>query len=142
MIATDGSDGAGAATGAGIEIARLSGAKVYAVYAIDTGAYLSIPKDINWEETMYGQFEKYGKEAVASVEKAAKAAGLEVEAVLLKGHPAEELIDFAKKERIDLIVLGSHGKSGIERFLLGSVSEKVIRNSKVSVLLVRGREET
>lgn len=90
---------------------------------------------------MYEQFEKFGKEATASVEKAVKAAGLEVETIILKGNPVEELTDFAKKEGIDLIVLGSHGKSGIERFLLGSISEKMVRNSKVSVLLVRGRDE-
>lgn len=141
LIATDGSKNARNAADSGIEIARLSEAKVYVAYVIDTSSYASIPMDMKWEETMYEQFDRLGHEALTHVENAAKNAGVEVESVLLKGHPAEELTEFAEKEGIGLIVLGSHGKSGIERFLLGSVSEKVVRNSNISVLLIRSKEE-
>ena len=66
----------------------------------------------------------------------AKFAGLEAESVILKGNPAEKILDFADEHDIDLIVVGSLGKSGIERFALGSVSEKVVRHAKVPVLVV------
>ncbi|MCQ1534762.1 universal stress protein [Methanosarcina sp. KYL-1] len=137
MIATDGSESAKKAADAGIEFARLSRAKVHAAYVIDTSAYSSVPKDPRWEDVMYEQFRNFGLEATSYVENTGKRAGVEVESVLLEGHPAEEIVNFAEKNGIELIVIGSLGKSRIERFLIGSVSEKVVRNAKVSVLIVR-----
>ncbi|MFY1110942.1 MAG: universal stress protein [Methanosarcinaceae archaeon] len=139
LIATDGSVGAKKAADTGIEIARMSGAKVHTAYVIDISSYSSVPKDPRWEEAMYAQFRELGKEATSYVEEKAKEAGIEVEAVLLEGHPAEEIVNFAERNEVDLVVMGSLGKSGIERFLIGSVSEKVVRISKVPVLVVRGK---
>jgi len=65
----------------------------------------------------------------------AEAAGLEVEGIIAEGHPAEEIIKYAEKNSIDLIVMGTLGKSGLERFLMGSVVDKVIRNSKIPVIV-------
>ncbi|MDD3248253.1 MAG: universal stress protein [Methanosarcina sp.] len=139
LIATDGSESARKAADAAIELARLSGAKIHAVYVIDRSIYSSVPEDLEWKEAMYAQFRELGGEAVSYVEKTAKNAGLEVESALLEGHPAEEIVNFAEKNGVDLIIVGSLGKSGIERFLIGSVSEKVVRNAKVPVLVVRGK---
>jgi nucleotide-binding universal stress UspA family protein len=66
----------------------------------------------------------------------AEAAGLEVEGIIAQGHPADEIINYAEKNSIDLIVMGTLGKSGLDRFLLGSVADKVIRNSKIPVIAV------
>ncbi|AKB20134.1 MULTISPECIES: universal stress protein [unclassified Methanosarcina] len=139
QIATDGSESARKATDASIELARLSGAKIYAVYVIDRSIYSSVPEDLKWEEAMYSRFREFGEEAVSYVKKTAKNAGtgLQVEPTLLEGHPAEEIVNFAEKNGMDLIIVGSLGKSGIERFLIGSVSEKVVRSAKVPVLVVR-----
>ena len=81
--------------------------------------------------------EKISHRATSSVVEKAKFAGLEAESVILKGSPAEKILDFADEHDIDLIVVGSLGKNGIERFALGSVSEKVVRHAKVPVLIVR-----
>ena len=78
-----------------------------------------------------------GKEATAYVENTGKAANIEVESVILEGSPADEIVDFAEKNDIDLIVMGTQGKSAIQRFLIGSVAENVVRHSKRSVLVVR-----
>lgn len=67
--------------------------------------------------------------------------GFEVETLTMMGNPAEVLIDLAKSEKADLIVVGSHGKSGLQRFLLGSVSDKVTRYAPCSILVVRLPEE-
>lgn len=88
---------------------------------------------------MYDRFRELAEEPVSYVENTAKNAGLEVESVLLEGHPAEEIINFSEKNGIDLIIVGSLGKSGVERFLMGSVSEKVVKNAKVPVLVVRAK---
>ena len=137
LIATDGSESARKAADSAIELARLSGAKIYAVYVIDRSIYSSVPEDLEWEEAMYAQFRELGEEAVSYVEKTARDAGLQVEPTLLEGHPAEEILNFAEKNGVDLIIVGSLGKSGVERFLIGSVSEKVVRSAKVPVLVVR-----
>jgi len=60
----------------------------------------------------------------------AEAVGLEAEGIIVEGHPAEEIIKYAEENSIDLIVMGTLGKSGLDRFLLGSVADKVIRHSK------------
>lgn len=120
-----------------VELACLSGAKIYAASVIDRSTYSSVPEDLEWEEAMYDRFRELAEEAVSYVENTAKNAGLDVEAVLLEGHPAEEIVSFAEKNGIDLIIVGSLGKSGVERFMLGSVSEKVVKNAKVPVLVVR-----
>jgi nucleotide-binding universal stress UspA family protein len=140
VIATDGSENTQRAISYGIEIAKLSGATVHALYVVDTSSFSSIPMDAGWEE-MYEIMRKEGEKAVFDVKERGEAAGVEVREVLWEGHPSTEIINFAENNDIDLIVLGTLGKTGLDRFLLGSVAEKVVRNSKVPVLVVRSEEE-
>ena len=67
------------------------------------------------------------------------AASITVKSELLNGHPAEQILDFAEKERIDLIVIATQGRSGIQRWVLGSVADKVVNAAKQPVLLIRAR---
>ncbi len=137
LIATDGSENAEKAADFGVQIAELSGAKVYAVYVIDTTPYYSIPLDEVWSKEVYEQLEKMGNEITSNVENTAKAAGLEAESLVLKGDPAEKIVNFSEEQNVDMIVVGSHGIGGFERLVIGSVSEKVVRHAKVPVLVVR-----
>lgn len=66
-----------------------------------------------------------------------KPSGVNVESVLLKGRPAEELIDYIKDSGADLVVIASHGRSGIGRWIHGSVTERVLRSVCVPILMVR-----
>ena len=140
LIATDGSKTAENVADFGIEMARCcSGAKVYAVYVIDLTFLDSVLMDESWVKNAYEHFERIGREAICYIEENAKASGIEAAPILLKGNPAEKILDFAEEQKVDMIVMGSTGKSGVERFMLGSVSEKVVRNSKIPVLVVRER---
>jgi nucleotide-binding universal stress UspA family protein len=67
---------------------------------------------------------------------------LEVETRVLKGHPAEKILSFSEDNNIDMIIVGSLGKGGYERALLGSVSEKIVRHAKIPVLVVRERHKS
>lgn len=139
MIATDGSVLGKKAIEYGVEIARLSGAKLYAFYVVSAGGrHIIPPRDAGWEKAMKEHLKTEGAEATSYVEKAGKDAGVETEIVVLEGHPAEEIVKFAEENDIDLVVMGTLGKTGINKFLLGSVAEKVVRNSKKAVLVVRG----
>jgi nucleotide-binding universal stress UspA family protein len=140
LIATDGSENTQRAIAYGIEIAKLSGATIHALYVVDTSSFSSIPMDSGWEE-MYEILRKEGEKAVFEVKGRGETAGVEVREVLWEGHPSTEIINFAENNDIDLIVMGTLGKTGLDRFLLGSVAEKVVRNSKVPVLVVRSGEQ-
>ncbi len=66
--------------------------------------------------------------------------GVKVRSEVLLGDPAEEIIDYAEKEGVDLIVMCSHGSSGIRRWVFGSVTEKVLRGATTPVLVIRPKE--
>ena len=141
MIATDGSETAKKAVDAAIKLAKMNKAKLYAIHVIAPGELsvnLRDPRDLEWKDSMKVYLEKQGGEVTAYVEDSGKTADVEVESVVLEGNPANEIINFAQKNDIDLIIMGTLGKTGIQRFLLGSVTENVIRHSKKPVLIVRG----
>jgi nucleotide-binding universal stress UspA family protein len=139
LIATDGSEYTKSAVDYGIDLAKNIEAKLYIIYVIDTAAFASIPMDAAWE-SMYELLKQEGDEATKYVAERAENEGLSTERQIIEGHPAEEIIKFAEKDSINLIVMGTLGKSGLDRFLLGSVAEKVVRNSKIPVLVVRGKK--
>jgi nucleotide-binding universal stress UspA family protein len=139
MVATDGSELVKRAVHTAIEIARLSEAKLYAVHVISLeGNSIFHSRDEEQKKALREQLTTEGKKATAYVESIGRTANVEVESIILEGNPANEIIDFAEKIDIDLIVMGTQGKTGIQRFLVGSVSENVVRHSKRAVLVVRG----
>jgi nucleotide-binding universal stress UspA family protein len=140
LIATDGSEYTKKSVDHGIDLANSTGAKLNAIYVVDTRAYSSIPVSASMEYT-YSILRQEGDTAIKYVAERAEAAGLEVEGIIAEGHPADEIINYAEKNSIDLIVMGTLGKSGLERFLMGSVVDKVIRNSKIPVIAVPVKEK-
>ena len=94
VIATDGSENTLRAISYGIEIAKLSGATIHALYVVDTSSFSTIPMDAGWEE-MYEILRKEGERAVYEVKERGEAAGVEVREVLWEGHPSTEIINFA-----------------------------------------------
>ncbi len=136
MIATDGSKQVEKAIEAGIELAKLTGAKLYAVYVIAPASYS--PRDFGWEKSLRELLEAEGKKAISYVEETGKASGIKVEPVTLQGHPADKILEFAEQKGMDLIVMGTLGRTGIDRFMLGSIAENVIRHSKIPVMVIKG----
>lgn len=140
LIATDGSKRTENAVQTGLEIARVHKSKVYAVYVVDTVTFTSVPMDVTWEN-MYQLLKEEGEGAVDRV-KAAAGPGVEVETRVLEGNPALEITKFAKDNDCDLIVVGTLGKSGIDRILLGSVAEKVVRIAPCPVMVIRSQKQS
>jgi nucleotide-binding universal stress UspA family protein len=136
MIATDGSVCSRMAANNGIELARLSGGKVYAVYVMSMEYFSSMAVDFDWER-IHEALEKEGSEAVNYVKGAGEVEGVVVEPVLLEGNHADELIRYAEEKEMDIIVMGTLGRTGINRLLLGSVAGNVVRHSKVPVMIIR-----
>lgn len=136
MITTDGSENTKNSVESGIELARQTGATVYAAYVVSTDFYSSIAMDIGWE-TMYESLKKEGRNALQLVVNAGKEAEVPVESILLEGHPVSEIVNFAEKEEMDLVILGTHGRTGFDKLLLGSVAGNVVKHCKVPVMVVR-----
>lgn len=136
MIATDGSVCSRMAANNGIELARLSGGKVYAVYVVSMEYFSSMAVDLYWER-IHAALENEGIEAVNYVKGAGEIEGVIVEPVLLEGNPTDELIRYAEENKMDIIIMGTLGRTGIKRLLLGSVAGNVVRHSKVPVMVVK-----
>lgn len=73
---------------------------------------------------------------VSSIARRLSEEGLSVKGEVLRGRADEAIVDYARKNRIDLIIMSSHGRSGVSRWFMGSVAERVMRYSMVPVLLV------
>jgi nucleotide-binding universal stress UspA family protein len=100
------------------------------VSAVDTPTHVIEPIEDYLREA--------AKQYAGEIEKLCDKSGVQSETVIMTGHPVENIVKEAKKSKVDLIVIGSHGRSALAASVLGSVAYGVIHNqSKVPVLIVR-----
>ena len=135
MIATDGSICSRMAAKKGMELARLCGGTVYAAYVVSTEYFSSMGVDFYWGK-MYEALKKEGQQAVNYIKDLGEMEKVNVESVLLEGHPADELIRYAEEE-MDIVIMGTLGKTGLDRLLIGSVAGNLVRYSKIPVMVVK-----
>ncbi|WP_058828816.1 universal stress protein [Haloferax sp. Q22] len=136
LFPTDGSDCADAALDHAIEHARTYDATLVALYVADVREVGYAAPALSLERVREALL-KSGKQVLDRVAERARKAGVEVETVVTEGTPASEIIRHADERDIDLVVMGTHGRSGIDRYLIGSVAERVVRGSDAPVLTVR-----
>jgi len=136
LVPTDGSDEGERAVAHALDLASVHGAAVHALYVVDTASYAGMPMESSWEG-VGDLLRNDAKKAVAEVESLAADTDLDVATAVAEGSPSKEIIRYAEEDGCDLIVMGTHGRGGIDRLLLGSVAEKVVRGSSVPVLTVR-----
>ncbi|WP_144901121.1 universal stress protein [Halobellus captivus] len=138
LVPTDGSAASEGAVEHAIELAKQYGATLHALYVIDTGAYsaMEVGSDIVVEA-----LREEGNQAVDRVVEEAEAAGVTVETSVQTGIAHRTIVQYAADEGVDLVVMGTHGRTGVGRFLLGSVAEKVVRTAEVPVMTVRSQAE-
>jgi nucleotide-binding universal stress UspA family protein len=145
LIATDGSKFSEKAAEVGIELAKLSGGEVIIVYVTDIGKYIPSTGLISpfggvspdAIDIVVESIRDAGEKATLHVSDLARASGVTSKRLIVEGDPPSKIMRIAIEEKIDVIVMGSIGKTGLEKFLMGSVAEKVVRNSKLPVLIVR-----
>lgn len=133
LIATDGSPGARAAAALGAEVAGWSGADVVLVHAASLPAAMAIGV-AGLPEVPGDYLETTTRYALERATEVLDAAGVAHEDVVVDGDPAEAIVREAERRGVDLIVMGHRGLGGLSRLLLGSVSERVLRRAKCSVL--------
>lgn len=113
-------------------LAHQSGAELLIVHVLDLAASGDLDESLATEAAK-SDLEKRLCEIVTA------RPDLTVERTLLEGHTAEEIVRFARQRGVDLIVMGSHGRTGIPRVLLGSVATQVVHDAPCPVLTVRPR---
>ncbi|RQG95692.1 universal stress protein [Natrarchaeobius oligotrophus] len=141
LVPTDGSDTVTRTLDHGLPIATDNDATVHALYVIDSRMTAAAGEEN--ADAVERTLEEDGRDAVAAVEERAAAAGLETVTDLRKGTPAKTILEYADERGIDLIVIGTEGKSPRQKVTsLGSVSERVVDNAPVPVFVVRDGEST
>ncbi len=145
MIATDGSDTSKKAAVIGIDIARRANGTVTAVYVMDISrlshlpGYATLP---GLKEKILALIQDEGRQAIEFVQDRAQVMGVPCNKIIAQGNPGEELLKAAREQEADLLVMGKIGRTAVEKFLLGSVAEKVVLQSAIPVLLIKGDEST
>jgi len=141
LVPIDGSDTASRGLAEAIELAKGQKAALRLLHVVDQAALVQYP-----EATLYGAdlpraLEKRGQEILAEAEAVVRKHGLKVDTVFHRrlGRAADVIIQQAKKWPADIIVLGTHGRRGVNRLVMGSDAELVVRATPVPVLLIRSK---
>jgi len=138
LIPTDGSAQSMNAVEEGVRLASVVGATVHALYVIDEFEAKVVPIT-GEQEDKAAEYEQYGEEVTGEVADAAEAAGVDCVAAVRAGVTHDEIERYAEEHDVDLVVMGSRGRSNLEEMLLGSTADKVIRSLDVPVTVVHKR---
>jgi nucleotide-binding universal stress UspA family protein len=132
VVATDGSGSARRAVDVALDLAERFDAAVHCLYVVDEGEVASAPERL--QEEMQTALAERGREAVATVR---AATDREVRTEIETGRPASVIDEYARSIDADMVAMGTRGRHGENRFLVGSVAERVVRTCPVPVLTVR-----
>jgi nucleotide-binding universal stress UspA family protein len=133
LFPTDGSDGAAAVFDHALDVAEAHDATVHVVNVADT----TRESVTQIRGQVVDALEQAGAETVQEAATRAGDRGVPTVTEVLQGEPYRTIVDYAETYGIDLVIMPTHGRRGLERFLLGSTTERVLRRSEVPVLTVR-----
>ncbi|MFC4407331.1 universal stress protein [Haloarchaeobius iranensis] len=136
VIATDGSESVKRAVAVALDLAERFDATVHALYVIDASEVESSPESVR--DQFRDALEESAEEALAEV---TADTDLPVETAIREGRPAAEICAFAREVDADVVATGTRGRHGENRFLIGSVAERVVRTCEAPVLTVRQLQE-
>jgi len=140
LFPTDFSESAENASRYALSLAKKYASKVYVIHVIEPFTYTTeFGLDFS---AQLKEMEASARRLLDDVAASIKKNNLDVESVLITGEPFVEIIKYARKEQVDLIVMATHGRSGIEHMLMGSVAEKVVRKSPCPVLTIKKSGQT
>ena len=141
LVAVDGSAAANKGLREALRLAKAEGAKLCILHVLDEFYAFAGYDGLGPMQDLIPAFREGGKRILAKAKAAAAQARVPAQAVMREvvgGPAAGPIVREARKQRADLIVLGTHGRRGMRRLVLGSDAEQVVRTAPVPVLLVRG----
>ncbi len=140
LVPLDGSHNAYVALNKARELAELAHAEVVLLNVVDSDHYATYARDVNYYD-IFRQMSDVGAKMLASAAKPLESVGLKVHQYVVEGSPKPVIADTAPKNyQCDLIVIGKSGTNALERFLTGSTTAYVVRNSSVNVLVINDDE--
>jgi nucleotide-binding universal stress UspA family protein len=135
VIATDGSRSVERAVDVALDFGRRFDATVHALYVVDSGDIEAAPEPVR--DALRDALEERGRQAIEGVEERTPG---EVVPVVREGRPPQVISEYARAQDVDAVAMGTRGRHGENRFLVGSVAERVVRTCPVPVLTVRQLE--
>jgi len=133
LVPTDGSGPAQTAIDHAVTLAGLCDARIHGLFVTDSGTVEKI--DGKYPQSA-DDVESVGADAIEELNTRAAAEGVETVTRITGGTAHEEVVRYAEENDIDVIVMGTRGRQGVERYLLGSVTERVVRTAEQAVLTV------
>lgn len=137
LVPTDGSERSKDAAEEAIELARSIGGEVFFLYVVDTSVISGIPEDWAWEQ-LEDVMQSEGETVVSDLSELASSEEVVASAEVVEGVPHREILEYADDKDIDLIVMATAGRRGLDKLLMGSTTERVLRSSDLPVLVIRG----
>lgn len=142
LIPTDGSDAVGPAVDTAIDLAETHKATLHVLYIVDQPTTVSgTGEGVPGLGNLLDALDKEGREATSDIAARANERGIDATPAVRQGNPHDDILSYAEENDIDVIVIGTHGRTGVKRALLGSVTEAVVRHSEIPVLTVRRNPE-
>ena len=140
LVPVDGSATSLVAMDKAVQLARAFSGRITVIHVIDPYPFVGIGADFAYGQTEYLTAAKASaNQALTAAADAATAAGLQCTQRVIEGQSVYEgILEGATGADIDLIIMGSHGRNGIEKFLLGSETQRVLSHTSLPVLVVRG----
>ncbi|WP_338738816.1 universal stress protein [Haloplanus salilacus] len=138
LLPVDGSAGAAAATEHAVDLAKAHGATLHVLYVVDV-RMSPIGTDASHADVME-LVEASTERPTADALDRAETAGVEAVEVIRHGVPSQRIGEYADAEDVDLIVMGTHGRTGVAHVVLGSVADRVVRTADTPVLTVPPRD--
>lgn len=140
LLPTDGSEGVGRAIDATVAMAEKFDARIHVLFVAEPPRFHEYGASVALTNIMQS-LQEAGRQILDETAERIRNRGLSnVETALRQGHPAEEILQYADEHRVELIVMGTHGRRGLNRMLLGSITEEVVRTSHIPVMTVRMKD--
>lgn len=134
LVPTDGSDAAAMAVEHAVQLAATHDARIHALYVVDSSSYTTLEVG---SRMITDALRTEGERTVESVSDRAVEVGVDARMDVVEGSVSDRILDYAEEHGVDVIVMGTHDRSGLDRYLLGSVTERVVRSATVPVLTIQ-----
>ncbi len=138
LVPTDGSEYTRSAIQKAVELAKITGSSVTALYVLDQTIFVNMPLDSSISNT-YTLLKKEGESAVQYVKDLCEENNIPCEVMVGEGSPVKYIVECSKN--YDLIVMGTLGRTGFSKLMMGSVAERVVRYSNCPVMVIRAPED-
>ena len=140
LFPTDGSETAKAAADHGVDLASRHDATMHVLYVVDHERVTQMAPDLGSDHVKH-TLQEEGQRATSEIADMASARGVDTTTSVREGSAAEMTLTYAEDVGADAIVMGTNGRSGMDRLLMGSTAERVIQNTELPVMTVKRPDE-